>query len=418
VAVRLILVALVVCACIEASAQQSSETGGRVVDRRLNIRRFSARRKAEKEERPTRKNNGSSEEEIARRRLLFQRNRLNRNRGTAERVEDTEVPVTERRPVSVPRRQRPNVRPTTDIDPPIVRISNNNRDIQNLVLNNQVEDDEEERKPFEGTSVVGTISQPSGFRSLNEQLVRVSFKKIETPEKKDDALEALLRTANKKAEVTESKFIDESVLSVEEKAAVREMQEDEREEAALAARKKLRSQEDSEGRKTGSTRFRSFPRSQSGSQSSDRTSLPRLRVRGRGLTRTTESPTTTTTTTTLLQEVFTFSPVTQSFPPTQSPAPFLSESPRGSEFTLDQSFGQFFPATQAPVRSAPARAPAPALPPRVPVQAERFPQRVEPVQPTQQTFQPQPQQTFQAQPQQTFQAQQSFQAQPTSTQRN
>merc|ERR1712158_159840 len=96
-AVRLILVALVLVSLSLAAAQQSEGTGGRTVDRRLNIRRFSARRKAEGAQR--RKRPGATEEELARRKLLFERNRINRKRpaaaATATERATTSRPVTE-----------------------------------------------------------------------------------------------------------------------------------------------------------------------------------------------------------------------------------------------------------------------------------------------------------------------------------
>merc|ERR1711881_576450 len=131
-AVRLILVALAFTIALSA-AQQSQETGGRTQDRRLNIRRFSARRKAERGEKPQQpRKHAASEEDIAKRRLLFQRNplRRNRNRPTTDSSSVTEAPIRQRRPEPAPtRRPRPN-----SFD---------------LVLNNIVEE-EEERKPFQG----------------------------------------------------------------------------------------------------------------------------------------------------------------------------------------------------------------------------------------------------------------------------
>merc|ERR1711962_1446223 len=296
-AVRLILVALAFTIALSA-AQQSQETGGRTQDRRLNIRRFSARRKAERGEKPQQpRKHAASEEDIAKRRLLFQRNplRRNRNRPTTDSSSVTEAPI---------RRPRPNsfVPPpaSTDIDPPVVRISNNNRDIQDLVLNNIVEE-EEERKPFQGTSVVGTISEPSGFRSLNEQIVRVSFKKTPKDEERpNSALDALLRTANEETEVDkpQQNIIDDSPLSVQQEAALREMQEDERQTTALESRR--RPQSPSVG---GRQKFSSFPSRSRGLErvrgSSPSRGSPPRRLRTRP--RTTQPPPPAPTTT--LQEV-------------------------------------------------------------------------------------------------------------------
>ena len=262
----------------------------------------------------------------------------------------------------------------------------------------------------------------------------MSFKKPATAEKADkqDALEALLRTVNKKVEASSnSNFVDSTGLSVQQKAAVREMEQDDREAEALEARKKLREEENEvEG---GRQRFRSFP-----SRSGSRANLPRrrtqggessaarrdrVRTRGRGQTRlrTTAAPVTATEAAFVQAEDLTLPPGL-SFPtaPTAAPLP-AQEAPR-SAFTLDQSFGQFtekfFPATQpsVPARApAPTQAPAPRAPLPAPVPAQRFPQRIEPAQqtiqqpaaPAQQAFRPL--QTFQPGQQQQPVQQQSFQ---------
>ena len=274
--------------------------------------------------------------------------------------------------------------------------------------------------------------------------VRVSFKKPATGNKpaKQDALEALLRTVNKKVEASSnSNFVDSTGLSVQQKAAVREMEEDDREAAALEARKNLRAEENEVA--GGRQRFRSFPSRTGGSrtnpprrrpQGGDSTAARRDRVRSRGRgqtrTRTTEAPVTTTEAA-FVQDDLTLPPGL-SFPtaPTAAPAP---EAPR-SAFTLDQSFGaftdKFFPATQAsvPARApAPTPAPAPRAPLPAPVPAQRFPQRIEPAQqtfqqpaaPVQQTFRPQqtfqPQQPVQQQSFQQFQPQQVQQPRPAQT---
>merc|ERR1712001_285415 len=348
-AVRLILVALVLVSLSLAAAQQSEGTGGRTVDRRLNIRRFSARRKAEGAQR--RKRPGATEEELARRKLLFERNRINRKRPAAASATErasTSRPVTERRIQSSrtfrPRSRPDNfVRPNNEVDPPVVRISNNDREIQDLVLKGRQEEEDRERTPFQGTSAVGTVSQPSGSRSSNEQIVRVSFKKPATAEKADkqDALEALLRTVNKKVEASSnSNFVDSTGLSVQQKAAVREMEQDDREAEALEARKKLREEENEvEG---GRQRFRSFP-----SRSGSRANLPRrrtqggessaarrdrVRTRGRGQTRlrTTAAPVTATEAAFVQAEDLTLPPGL-SFPtaPTAAPLP-AQEAPRSA----------------------------------------------------------------------------------------
>ena len=272
----------------------------------------------------------------------------------------------------------------------------------------------------QGTSVVGTISEPSGFRSLNEQITRVSFKKPA----KNDALEALLRTVAEDDAPVANNVVEQVDLSVKQKAAVREMKEDDREQAALEARKALRGGEESEGRQ----RFRSFPSRAGGradpprrrpqGSSSSAARRDRVRSRGRGQARTTLAPVV------VEEEATTLAP-RLSFPaPTAAPtAPSRAEAPR-SAFTLDQSFGNFFdsPLPAPAPAPAPARAPAPApvrAPAPAPAPAQRFPQRIEPAQPAQQTFQQsapapqtfQPQQNFAPNPQtiQNFQQfQQSF----------
>ena len=259
--------------------------------------------------------------------------------------------------------------------------------------------------------------------------VRVSFKKPNEKPAKQDALEALLRTVNKKVETpSNSNVVDNTGLSVQQKAAVREMEQDDREAEALEQRKKLRAEENEvEG---GRQRFRSFP-SRSGSRPNPPRRRPqggessgarrdRVRTRGRGQTRlrTTTAPVTTTEAAFAQPEDLTLPP-RLSFP-TAAPQP-AREAPR-SAFTVDQSFGaftdKFFPATQpsVPARApAPTQAPAPRAPLPAPVPAQRFPQRIEPAQqtfqqpaaPAQQTFRPQ--QTFQPGQQQAFQ---QFQPQP------
>ena len=264
----------------------------------------------------------------------------------------------------------------------------------------------------------------------------MSFKKPTTGGQKpakQDALEALLRTVNKKVETpSNSNFVDNTGLSVQQKAAVREMEQDDREAEALEERKRLREEENEvEG---GRQRFRSFP-SRSGSRANPPRRRPqggessgarrdRVRTRGRGQTRlrTTAAPVTTTEAAFAQPEDLTLPPGL-SFPtaaPTAAPQ-LAPEAPR-SAFTIDQSFGQFtdkfFPATQpsVPARApAPTQAPAPRAPLPAPVPAQRFPQRIEPAQqtfqqpaaPAQPTFRPL--QTFQPGQQQQPVQQQSFQ---------
>merc|ERR1712123_137187 len=66
-------------------------------------------------------------------------------------------------------------------------------------------EEDEVKPPFKGVSEVGTVSSPSGFRSSNEQIVRVSFKKtttqpIQTTEKEITTTQKPRR--NQRVEVT------------------------------------------------------------------------------------------------------------------------------------------------------------------------------------------------------------------------
>jgi len=178
-AVRLILVTLLVFTLTLCLAQQSDRTGGS--DRRLSLRRFSNRKKVEN----TRSNGRvkASADILEKRKQLFQRNpSRRRNLSTESRskaVENVRVRTTTER-----------VRTTTEtfveVEPPVENISNNDQEIIDLVLDNQ-EQEEGSGTPFKGVSEVRTVSSPSGFRSSNEQIVRISFKKTtENPLQKDE----------------------------------------------------------------------------------------------------------------------------------------------------------------------------------------------------------------------------------------
>merc|ERR1712123_176356 len=147
-AVKLILVSLVVLSISLAWAQQSEETGGS--DRRTSLRRFSSRRKVENT-----RNTGrveASADILEKRKQLFQRNPTRRrNFGKVESRDKNEE-----------RGESSRVRTSTTTEA-------------------YVEAEEDEIKPpFKGVSEVRTVSSPSGFRSSNEQIVRVSFKKTTT----------------------------------------------------------------------------------------------------------------------------------------------------------------------------------------------------------------------------------------------
>merc|ERR1711892_553365 len=187
-AVKLILVSLVLLAAVCSShslAQQSSETGGRrLADRRTQLlKRIQGRRNVEKSLNNNRKIS-ASEDDLAKRKQLFQRNPLRRRKPVNTR-ENKIIPATQNSTLRTsPRKWKTTHKPTPthtrlDIEPADERISNSDRNIQNLVLQKTVEA-EEANKPFIGTSEVKTLSNPSGFRSSNEQIVRISFKKKPT----------------------------------------------------------------------------------------------------------------------------------------------------------------------------------------------------------------------------------------------
>merc|ERR1719320_664954 len=166
-AVRLILVALLVFTLTLCLAQQSDRTGGS--DRRLALRRFSNRKKVENT-----RNNGrvkASADILEKRKQLFQRNPSRRRNlsteSSSKAVENVRITTT--------------TEAFVEVEPPVENISNNDQEIIDLVLDNQ-EQEEGSGTPFKGVSEVRTVSSPSGFRSSNEQIVRISFKKTtETP---------------------------------------------------------------------------------------------------------------------------------------------------------------------------------------------------------------------------------------------
>jgi len=97
-AVKLILVSLVVLSISLAWAQQSEETGGR--DRRISLRRFSSRRKAENTRNVGRKK--APAEILEKRKLLFQRNpSRSRNGGNSKKHEMSAADIDRQRNVRV-----------------------------------------------------------------------------------------------------------------------------------------------------------------------------------------------------------------------------------------------------------------------------------------------------------------------------
>merc|ERR1719320_1174356 len=177
-AVRLILVTLLVFTLTLCLAQQSDRTGGS--DRRLALRRFSNRKKVENT-----RNNGrvkASADILEKRKQLFQRNpSRRRNLSTESRskaVENVRVRTTTERITTT-------TEAFVEVEPPVENISNNDQEIIDLVLDNQ-EQEEGSRTPFKGVSEVRTVSSPGGFRSSNEQIVRIGFKKTtENPLQKE-----------------------------------------------------------------------------------------------------------------------------------------------------------------------------------------------------------------------------------------
>merc|ERR1712123_185849 len=141
-AVKLILVSLVVLSISLAWAQQSEETGGS--DRRISLRRFSSRRKVENSRNAGRVK--ASADILEKRKQLFLRNPTRRRK-------------VESRDKNEERGESLRVRTTTTTEAYL---------------------EDEINPPFKGVSEVRTVSSPSGFRSSNEQIVRVSFKKTTT----------------------------------------------------------------------------------------------------------------------------------------------------------------------------------------------------------------------------------------------
>merc|ERR1719343_587459 len=177
-AVKLILVLFVVLAISESWAQQSSETGSS--DRRISLRRFSSRSKVENSRNAGR--GKASADILEKRKQLFQRN-PSRARNLGRSKQDSGRTSSARENIRVRTTKTTQATITTetyiDIEPPVENISNNDEKIRDLVLDNQIED-EDIKTPFKGVSEVRTVSSPSGFRSSNEQINRVSFKKTTT----------------------------------------------------------------------------------------------------------------------------------------------------------------------------------------------------------------------------------------------
>jgi len=168
----------VVLTISESWAQQSSETGSS--DRRISLRRFSSRSKVENSRNAGR--GKASADILEKRKQLFQRN-PSRARNLGRSKQDSGRTSSARENIRVRTIKTTQATITTesyiDIEPPVENISNNDEKIRDLVLDNQIED-EDIKTPFKGVSEVRTVSSPSGFRSSNEQINRVSFKKTTT----------------------------------------------------------------------------------------------------------------------------------------------------------------------------------------------------------------------------------------------
>merc|ERR1719410_2031673 len=183
-AVKLILVVLVLAVVSSSLAQQSEQSGGQKSDRRLALRRFRNRNRDNEKSDEVRENRrqnprklANQEEIIKRRKELLQRNNITRRKNFSRKPTVNEVEdETTKRTVRIKS-------PSVEDDVVVEKISNNDRDIISKVLNQA---EEEESAPFSGQSEVRTLSAPSGFRSSNEQITRISFKKTTTSKPEEE----------------------------------------------------------------------------------------------------------------------------------------------------------------------------------------------------------------------------------------
>merc|ERR1719410_3074095 len=196
-AVKLILVVLVLAVVSSTLAQQSEQSGGQKSDRRLALRRFRNRNRdndKSDEVKENRRQNprklANQEEILNRRKQLLQRNNITRRRNFSRKptVNEVEEETVTKQTVRIKS-------PSVEDDVVVEKISNSNRDIISTVLNKE---EEETKVPFSGKSEVRTVSNPSGFRSLNEQITRISFKKTtskpDAEEEVDDGSRVLGRS--------------------------------------------------------------------------------------------------------------------------------------------------------------------------------------------------------------------------------
>merc|ERR1711962_1218836 len=178
---KLILVGVLLVAVAFVSAQEGQT--GRVrgsLPRRLAS--ASSNGDQDTEQAPSRRNRPAQDDEavLARRRLLLQNNIRRRRPFTPRKpAEDEEVEkVTERQTLfkQPPKKlQSTLINDIPTVDSPVEKLTN--PEIKAAILG----EPEDVSSPFRGISLVKTVSEPSGFRSPNEQIVRVSFKSTETP---------------------------------------------------------------------------------------------------------------------------------------------------------------------------------------------------------------------------------------------
>merc|ERR1712227_708949 len=183
-----LLVAVVSSGLAQQSSSSRRTGGGDREDRRLALRRFQNRNRSSSQDdnddevQDTRRQQPrrlANQDKIAeRRRELLQRNGVARRRKVV-RTQENEIEAVE--PTKRPENIRIRVTPEpAKIEEPIVlveKIGNSDNEIINSVLDR---DEEAAKKPFIGTSEVRTISSPNSIRTGNEQIVRISFKKKTT----------------------------------------------------------------------------------------------------------------------------------------------------------------------------------------------------------------------------------------------
>merc|ERR1712106_279189 len=171
-AVKLILVCLVVCVAV-SQAQQSEETGGsRLADRRANLfRRIQSRRRGQGSEK--KKKFSNSDDVIEKRRNLFRKNPLRRRKPVSSTV-DNEIRDFQSR-TSGRTRTSLRIRPSTTTESPTTTT-----ELTTTTTTTTESPVETRPQLLKGVPQFGKFSEPSGFRSRNEQIVSISFKKPKT----------------------------------------------------------------------------------------------------------------------------------------------------------------------------------------------------------------------------------------------